>query len=214
MIPVTLTFASPLTRGFSVFLDAFIEKLDPYVNEVIASPERVEEIVKRLVEDHSLLSLMLVASIEVISRYRVNPREIIIKVVGSFEELREKVSKCSISDLNALDTFIEHDVWKLEMIIENPETFFRTLYGFMKDFPQDFAEYVKDYFAGWLLVIAIDKVANCNKIKELMGILRKYAEDLDAYTTTFQLLMGKQREDLNIEISCKDEKCLQEALRS
>ncbi len=186
---MALTFASPLTRGFSVFLDAFIEKLDPYINEVITSPERVEEIVKKLIGDHSLLSLMLVASIEVISKYRVNPREIIVRVVGAFEELREKVSRCGISDLDALDIFVEHDVWKLEMIIEDPETFFKTLYGFMKNYPQDFAEYVKDYFAGWLLVVAIDKVADCNKIEELMRILRKYAEDLDAYITTFQLLM-------------------------
>ena len=48
---MALTFASPLTRGFSVFLDAFIEKLDPYINEVITSPERVEEIVKKLREE-------------------------------------------------------------------------------------------------------------------------------------------------------------------
>ncbi len=98
----------------------------------------------------------------------------------------------------ALEIIIEHDVYKIELMLNNPEKFLEIFYYLIRC--GEIKNYTKTYIASILLVYSLTETKQTEKLRKIAKILKKYVKELDAYTATFEYLTMKHtNEEQEIE---------------
>ncbi len=189
------------------------EVLESYVNEVISRPEEVDNIVDRLLHDERIIQLMLDTTKEILEAYRESPEKTLPAIVSGTEAIKEKLLRHGIDLTEEIEMLIEHDVFMIKLRSEKPDEFHRIVKTFKDKYPDDLKEHVHAYLASVLLLCAIDKTSDLNRLRRLAEQLRKYAEILDTYVTTFELML-EQETDTGIHSTHKTLETLREVLHS
>ncbi|GEM_PF-3200956 len=169
------------------YMEELLRYLESYVNEVICDPRRVWEIAGRLVGDPNFTYLSLLSVYEMLHVFGDEPEEPVKLALKGREELREKLQALGLDVSEYLDLVLEHDVFKLKLLLNNPAKFFEILYYMYRY--DELINYNKIYIATILLLIAMQEINNKAKLKMIVDEFVKYAEELDAYTATFEYIV-------------------------
>ncbi len=187
------------------------EALEPYVNEVISRPEEVDNIVDKVLHDERIIQLMLDTTKEILEAYRGSPERNLPAIVSGTEAIKEKLLRHGIDLTEEIEMLIEHDVFMIKLRLEKQDEFHRIVKIFEDRYPDDLKEYVHAYLASVLLLCAIDRTSDQDKLRRLAEQLRRYAEILDIYTATFELML-EQETDTSIRSVHKTIESLKKAL--
>ncbi len=187
--------------------------LEPYINEVVSKPERLDSIVDKVFRDNRVFLLMLASSYEILEKYKKTTSSLLTIIVDSIEAVKEKLSRHGINLDEILETLIEHDLFKIRLIIEKPDKLAHIMVVFATKYLDDLIEYVRVYLALVLLLSAINKTSNPDKLRKLAEHLEKYAEIIDVYTITFELML-EPVDNKDVHSSHRTLKSLREVLYS
>ena len=187
------------------------EALEPYINEVISRPDEVDNIVDKVLHDERIIQLMLDTTKEILEAYRENPERTLPTIVSGTETVKEKLLRFGMDLTEEIEMLIEHDVFMIKLRLEKSDEFSRIVETFENKYPDDLKEYVHAYLASVLLLCAIDKTSDLDKLRRLAEQLKKYAEILDTYVTTFELML-EQETDTSIRSVHKTIESLKKAL--
>ena len=181
------------SRGVAVptALKLLMGRLRPYVDRVIAEPGAVEKIVDDMLKDYTTQILLVVASLEALHL----PREEFVRVLEDLRRFVNELKSVGIDVEEAVDLLIEHDMWKHRQLIQNRSRYLEVYVKFFTEHPGEAQSYVRTYFAALLLFLAITKTKDLEKLRRLTEIFARYAEELEAYTATFDLMLNPVPEE-------------------
>ncbi len=166
-----------------------LDILEHYIDEVVSSPEKIDKIVDRILRDNKVILLMLASTYEVLEAYRESPENFLATIVSSTEIIKEKLLKHGIDLGEALEMLIEHDMFKAKLMLEKPDKLVYIITVFVTEYLDDYLEYVRAYLASILLLYAMDKASDLDKLRKLAEQMKKHAEIIDTYTITFELML-------------------------
>jgi hypothetical protein len=159
--------------------------LKPYILSVLEEPSNVESVAKRLLEDEKALSpLTLVFQITLM---RFSERVL----VPTYRELGERFKSVGVDVEDALEAILEHDLWKLRQVRSNFGRFALMYLDFILNYPDDAYYYVVILPSTMLLLSATYETIEPTKLRSIGGVLSTLSEELESYTLTFMLMLGK-----------------------
>jgi len=169
-------------------MNALLNALDKYVDRVVEDPGTIRHVVDDVLRDSELAWLMIIASQEILSLYRERPGELISAVVSDVEMLKDRFKSLGIDLSGALEDFIEHDVLKLNLLLKKPLKLIQIITEFITRYTNEFEEYIRVYLAIVILLYALSKTGEPDKLRIMAKYIKQYAEILDSYTATFELM--------------------------
>ena len=180
------------------YAEELFKYLEPYVDEIILDPSRAREIAGKLVEDRNFAYLLFLSMYEMLYVFRDKPEEPFRLADQGVEELKEKLRALGIDLSEHLDLVVEHDVLKLKLLLNNLSKFLEIFY-YMNKYGE-LVNYNKTYIAAALLLIALLRAEDIDKLKKIIEEFKKQAEELDAYTATFEyIVMDHSPEEQEID---------------
>jgi len=172
--------------------------ITPYVEEVLENPERVLSVASRLVFNPDYLRTQSLLSMALLDFYSKNPSKFAELVKQYLAEVRERFSQLGMDVSGALDEIAYHDLWKMKMIVESREEYFRKMLEFFIEYFDEALSYVTVLVSIELLLLASHRAAERTVLEKIAVKLRELAEELDSYTTSFELMFtpisGEDRE--------------------
>lgn len=186
--------------------------LDKYANEILLNLDRVDEIVKKAIEDKEFI-LALVRGSEVVYKiFKSDPEGMASILKKELDESFRHLRKCELDVSEHVDILISHDLWKFKMLLENPIKLFSLFsYYYSEGYLDELEKYVVAYMGCGLLLYLIPQVDGCKTLSKIVSLLSNYSEELDSYLTTFIELIESEDEDYIVE-SCGDEACVKNLL--
>ena len=180
------------------YVEELFKYLEPYVDEIILDPSRAREIAGKLVEDRNFAYLLFLSMYEMLYVFRDKPEEPFRLAYQGVEELKEKLRVLGIDLSEYLDLVMEHEVFKLKLLLNNFPKFLEIFY-YMNKYGE-LVNYNTTYIAAALLLIALLRAEDIDKLKKIIEEFKKQAEELDAYTATFEyIIMDHSPEEQEID---------------
>jgi len=185
-------------RGYE-HLIALSKKLhslvSPYVEEVLENPDRVLSVASRLLFNPDYLLNWSLLSMALLDFYSKNPGEFAELVKQYLAEVRERFARHGVDVSEALDEIAYHDLWKMKVIAESREEYFRKTLEFCVEYFDEALNYVTTLVSIELLLLASHKVTEKAVLEKIAVKLRELAEELGSYTTSFELMLTPASEE-------------------
>ncbi len=201
-----------VSRGLKLrYMEELVSFLEKFVQRVIENPDNIDEIIDELLGDINFTYLVMLATSEALYFFQNKREEATLTVVQSLEKLKEMLRDKGIDVSEALELVIEHDAYKIKLMLNNPVKFLEILYYLIKH--GEIKNYTKTYIATVLLLYSLTETKQIDSLRKILELLKKYAEELDTYTATFEYLTIKHTsEEQEIEDSVKTPEELKKAL--
>ncbi len=184
------------------YMKELISFLEKHVQKVIDDPDSIDKIVDKLFEDINFTYLVMLATSEALYFFQNKREEASLLITQGIEKLKEMLKNMGLDISEALEIIIEHDVYKIELILNNPEKFLEIFYYLIRY--GEIKNYTKTYIASILLLYSLTETKQTEKLRKITEIPKKYVEELDAYTATFEhLTMKHTNEEQEIEEAAK-----------
>lgn len=147
----------------------------------------------------SLTTAFSISLVNELSKHYEKFENIINLLQESFKKINEKALHYGMNIEEELSILMEHDIWKLKQILLDYDidydTFFEKMTDFANKYPDEVKRYCIVYLACLILLLAILKVSKFEILFTLVKMLRKYAEELEGYLVTFDLLINPLSEE-------------------
>lgn len=143
----------------------------------------------------SLTTAFSISLVNELSKHYEKFENIINLLQESFKKINEKALHYGMNIEEELSILMEHDIWKLKQILLDYDTFFEKMTDFANKYPDEVKRYCIVYLACLILLLAILKVSKFEILFTLVKMLRKYAEELESYLVTFDLLINPLSEE-------------------
>ncbi len=158
------------------------DPLRRYVDEVLRTPDRARDVAARMLTDEEAMLYLSVVSMAAVA---LTPEEL-------SEQLRlyqERFRDSGVDVTESLEVIEEHDMWKLKQLRENLMRYASAMADFVLKYPEDAHEYLVTYLSTFLLLMAALEARSPEELVSVGRALNKVAEDLEAFTLTFRLMV-------------------------
>ena len=176
--------AAPLSqlKSATARLGQLPDPLRRYVDEVLRTPDRVLDVAARMLADEEAMFYVFVASMAALT---LTPEEL----SEQSRLYQERFRGSGVDVTESLEVIEEHDMWKLKQLRENPGRYASAMTDFVLKYPEDAHEYLVTYLSTFLLLMAALEARSPEELVSVGSALNKVAEDLEAFTLTFRLMV-------------------------
>jgi hypothetical protein len=208
----TVPSSTIVTRDSSAYISLYIkllERLKPYLDNILEKPENVEVIAENLLKDQHTMDLIILVNQEVLKL----PEDLLHKILSSLYTLVDVFKEAGVNVEEALDIIIEHEEWKLNQIFKNFGKYASMIFDFFTKCPEDANRYTIVYMSVSLLLLATNMTNELDKLKAIGEELNRFSEELETYTLTFMLAMDESFEkESNVMATAKTSEELRRVL--
>jgi hypothetical protein len=208
----TVPSSTIVTRDISAYISLHIkllERLKPYLDNILEKPVHVEVIAENLLKDQYTMYLIYLVNQEVLKL----PEDLLLKILRSLYIIVDIFKEAGVNVEEALDIFIEHEIWKLKQIFKNYGKFAGMIFDFFTKYPEDANRYAIVYMSVFLLLLATNMTNELDKLKAIGEELNRLSEELETYTLTFMLAMDESFErEFNVIATAKTSEELRRVL--
>jgi hypothetical protein len=186
-------FSAILVRDSSAYFslpNMLLDRLWPYLNNILEKSEDIEVIAEKLLKDQHAMYLIDLVNQEILKF----PKDFLLKFLKSLYILADEFKVAGANIEEALDIFIEHEIWKLKQIFKNYGKYARMIFDFFTKYPEDANRYTIVYMSVFLLLLATNMTNESEKLKAIGEELNRLSEELETYTLTFMLAMDESFE--------------------
>ena len=177
-----------------------LEHMKPYLECVLEKTKDVEVVAQELLKDQKTLSLLYLASQEVLR----SPQKFLPEALNSLHTLSKKFEDEGIDVEDALDIIVEHDMWKLRQIEGNFGRYAEVIFNLIINYPEDADRYSIIYMSVLLLLLAINEANTPEKLRALGEELNRLTGELESYTLTFMIMIEESwMKELNVIATAK-----------
>jgi len=176
--------AAPLSqlKSATARLGQLPDPLRRYVDEVLRTPDRVMDVAARMLADEEAMFYLFVASMAALT---LTPEEL----SEQSRLYQERFRGSGVDVTESLEVIEEHDMWKLKQLRENLMRYASAMADFAREYPEDAHEYLVTYLSTFLLLMAALEARSPEELVSVGRALNKVAEDLEAFTLTFRLMV-------------------------
>jgi len=176
--------AAPLSqlKSATARLGQLPDPLRRYVDEVLRTPDRVMDVAARMLADEEAMFYVFVASMAALT---LTPEEL----SEQSRLYQERFRGSGVDVTESLEVIEEHDMWKLKQLRENLMRYASAMADFAREYPEDAHEYLVTYLSTFLLLMAALEARSPEELVSVGRALNKVAEDLEAFTLTFRLMV-------------------------
>jgi len=176
--------ATPLSqlKSATARLGQLPDPLRRYVDEVLRTPDRVMDVAARMLADEEAMFYVFVASMAALT---LTPEEL----SEQSRLYQERFRGSGVDVTESLEVIEEHDMWKLKQLRENLMRYASAMADFAREYPEDAHEYLVTYLSTFLLLMAALEARSPEELVSVGRALNKVAEDLEAFTLTFRLMV-------------------------
>jgi len=176
--------AAPLSqlKSATARLGQLPDPLRRYVDEVLRTPDRVLDVAARMLADEEAMFYVFVASMAALT---LTPEEL----SEQSRLYQERFRGSGVDVTESLEVIEEHDMWKLKQLRENLVRYASAMADFVLKYPEDAHEYLVTYLSTFLLLMAALEARSPEELVSVGRALNKVAEDLEAFTLTFRLMV-------------------------
>jgi len=176
--------AAPLSqlKSATARLGQLPDPLRRYVDEVLRTPDRVLDVAARMLADEEAMFYVFVASMAALT---LTPEEL----SEQSRLYQERFRGSGVDVTESLEVIEEHDMWKLKQLRENLMRYASAMADFAREYPEDAHEYLVTYLSTFLLLMAALEARSPEELVSVGSALNKVAEDLEAFTLTFRLMV-------------------------
>jgi len=176
--------AAPLSqlKSATARLGQLPDPLRRYVDEVLRTPDRVLDVAARMLADEEAMFYVFVASMAALT---LTPEEL----SEQSRLYQERFRGSGVDVTESLEVIEEHDMWKLKQLRENLMRYASAMADFAREYPEDAHEYLVTYLSTFLLLMAALEARSPEELVSVGRALNKVAEDLEAFTLTFRLMV-------------------------
>jgi len=176
--------AAPLSqlKSATARLGQLPDPLRRYVDEVLRTPDRVMDVAARMLADEEAMFYVFVASMAALT---LTPEEL----SEQSRLYQERFRGSGVDVTESLEVIEEHDMWKLKQLRENLMRYASAMADFAREYPEDAHEYLVTYLSTFLLLMATLEARSPEELVSVGSALNKVAEDLEAFTLTFRLMV-------------------------
>jgi len=176
--------AAPLSqlKSATARLGQLPDPLRRYVDEVLRTPDRVMDVAARMLADEEAMFYVFVASMAALT---LTPEEL----SEQSRLYQERFRGSGVDVTESLEVIEEHDMWKLKQLRENLMRYASAMADFAREYPEDAHEYLVTYLSTFLLLMAALEARSPEELVSVGSALNKVAEDLEAFTLTFRLMV-------------------------
>jgi hypothetical protein len=186
-------FSAILVRDSSAYFslpNMLLDRLWPYLNNILEKSEDIEVIAEKLLKDQHAMYLIDLVNQEILKF----PKDFLLKFLKSLYILADEFKVAGANIEEALDIFIEHEIWKLKQIFKNYGKYARMIFDFFTKYPEDANRYTIVYMSVFLLLLATNMTNESEKLKAIGEELNRLSEELETYTLTCMLAMDESFE--------------------
>jgi len=176
--------AAPLSqlKSATARLGQLPDPLRRYVDEVLMEPDRARDVAARMLADEEAMFYVFVASMAALT---LTPEEL----SEQSRLYQERFRGSGVDVTESLEVIEEHDMWKLKQLRENLMRYASAMADFAREYPEDAHEYLVTYLSTFLLLMAALEARSPEELVSVGRALNKVAEDLEAFTLTFRLMV-------------------------
>jgi len=176
--------AAPLSqlKSATARLGQLPDPLRRYVDEVLRAPDRARDVAARMLADEEAMFYVFVASMAALT---LTPEEL----SEQSRLYQERFRGSGVDVTESLEVIEEHDMWKLKQLRENLMRYASAMADFAREYPEDAHEYLVTYLSTFLLLMAALEARSPEELVSVGRALNKVAEDLEAFTLTFRLMV-------------------------
>jgi len=176
--------AAPLSqlKSATARLGQLPDPLRRYVDEVLRAPDRARDVAARMLADEEAMFYVFVASMAALT---LTPEEL----SEQSRLYQERFRGSGVDVTESLEVIEEHDMWKLKQLRENLMRYASAMADFAREYPEDAHEYLVTYLSTFLLLMAALEARSPEELVSVGSALNKVAEDLEAFTLTFRLMV-------------------------
>jgi len=184
MVVSSQLLAAPLSqlKSATARLGQLPDPLRRYVDEVLRTPDRVMDVAARMLADEEAMFYVFVASMAALT---LTPEEL----SEQSRLYQERFRGSGVDVTESLEVIEEHDMWKLKQLRENLMRYASAMADFAREYPEDAHEYLVTYLSTFLLLMAALEARSPEELVSVGRALNKVAEDLEAFTLTFRLMV-------------------------
>jgi hypothetical protein len=168
------------------------EHIVRYIRLVLEDPSNVEAVAVKLLNDEEAMLLLASKMIDSIRRETEASWRSYLGFLGTVEE---KFRDAGIDVSEALEVVVEHDKWKLRLLMEDLPKYTDIMAAFFVNYRDESERYLVVSFALLLLLVSSLNAETPRQLRAIGEKLAGMASELESYLVTFMLM----EEDYKVE---------------